>query len=131
MFSANGYQLMSDEQDVSPYLHFPGIFYCSCNCMCWVAWRRSPVPPHVCHYSMLSVVFVLAVNSALTKELRTLVAFLTRRFVCMCAGGKISRLAGMHLGTFLCVIACVDWLGDAQRCVCSCCEFRSVYTIEF
>ena len=28
---------MSDEQDVSPYLHFPGIFYCSCNCMCWVA----------------------------------------------------------------------------------------------
>ena len=41
MFSANGYQLMSDEQDVSPYLHFPGIFLCSCNCMCWVAWRRS------------------------------------------------------------------------------------------
>ena len=37
LFSANGYQLMSDEQLVSSYLHFPGIFYCSCNCMCWVA----------------------------------------------------------------------------------------------
>ena len=34
--------------------------------------------------SVLSVAFVLAVNSALTKELRTLVAFLTRRFVCVC-----------------------------------------------
>ena len=59
MFLANGYQLMSDEQRVSSDLHFPGIFYCSCNCMCWVAWRRSPVPPHVCHYSMLSVACVL------------------------------------------------------------------------
>ena len=54
-------------------------------------------------YSMLSVAFVLAVNSALTKELRTLVAFLTRRFVCVCvcAGGKISRLSVNHLVTFL------------------------------
>ena len=61
------------------------------------------------HYSMLSVACVVAVNfevytlSALTKKLRTLVAFLTRRCVCVCvcAGGKISRLAVIDLGTFL------------------------------
>ena len=57
----------------------------------------------------LSVACVVAVNfevytlSALTKKLRTLVAFLTRRCVCVCvcAGGKISRLAVIDLGTFL------------------------------
>ena len=59
--------------------------------------------------SVLSVAYVVAVNfevytlSALTKKLRTLVAFLTRRCVCVCvcAGGKISRLAVVDLGTFL------------------------------
>ena len=56
---------------------------------------------------MLSVAYVVAVNfevytlSALAKKLRTLVAFLTRRFVCVCAGGKISRLTVVDLGTFL------------------------------
>ena len=34
--------------------------------------------------------------------------------MCVCAGGKISRLAGTHLGDIPCVIACVDWLGAAQ-----------------
>ena len=47
------------------------------------------------------VLFASLIASAFTKELRTLVAFLTRRFVCMCAGGKISRLAVVDLGTFL------------------------------
>ena len=32
----------------------------------------------------------------------------------MCAGGKISRLAGTHPGDIPCVIACVEWLGIAQ-----------------
>ena len=63
------------------------------------------------------VLFASLIASAFTKELRTLVAFLTRRFVCMCAGGKISRLAGIHLEDIPCVIACVEWLGTAQRCV--------------
>ena len=61
------------------------------------------------------VLFASLIASAFTKELRTLVAFLTRRFVCMCAAGKISRLAGNHLGDIPCVIACVEWLGTAQR----------------
>ena len=60
------------------------------------------------------VLFASLIASAFTKELRTLVAFLTRRFVCMCAGGKISRLAGIHLEDIPCVIACVEWLGTAQ-----------------
>ena len=49
------------------------------------------------------VLFASLIASAFTKELRTLVAFLTRRFVCVCvcAGGKISRLSVNHLGTFL------------------------------
>ena len=64
------------------------------------------------------VLFASLIASAFTKELRTLVAFLTRRFVCMCAGDKISRLAGIHLEDIPCVIACVDWLGAAQRRVC-------------
>ena len=62
------------------------------------------------------VLFASLIASAFTKELRTLVAFLTRRFVCMCAGGKISRLAGIHLEDIPCVIACVEWLGTAQLC---------------
>ena len=36
--------------------------------------------------------------------------------VCVCAGGKISRLAGTHPGDIPCVIACVEWLGTAQAC---------------
>ena len=36
--------------------------------------------------------------------------------VCVCAGGKISRLADTHLGDIPCVIACVEWLGTAQLC---------------
>ena len=43
----------------------------------------------------------------------------------MCAGGKISRLAGIHLEDIPCVIACVEWLGTAQRCVRSCGEFSA------
>ena len=62
------------------------------------------------------VLFASLIASAFTKELRTLVAFLTRRFVCMCAGGKISRLSGIHLEDIPCVIACVEWLGTAQAC---------------
>ena len=50
LFSANGYQLMSDEQFVSSYLRFPGIFHCSCNCMCWVAWRRSQRSCSCCEF---------------------------------------------------------------------------------
>ena len=60
------------------------------------------------------VLFASLIASAFKKELRTLVAFLTRWFVCMCAGGKISRLAGIHLGDIPCVIACVEWLGTAR-----------------
>ena len=31
----------------------------------------------------------------------------------MCAGGKISRLAGISSWDIPCVIACVEWLGSA------------------
>ena len=50
-----------------------------------------------------AVNFEVYTLSALTKKLRTLVAFLTRRCVCVCvcAGGKIARLAVIDLGTFL------------------------------
>ena len=60
-------------------------------------------------YSMLSVAYVVAVNfevytlSALTKKLRTLVAFLTRRFVCVCVCVQAVRSQDLliHLGAFL------------------------------
>ena len=65
---------------------------------------QNHAPPTYAHKQ--SLVFVKP--AAFTKELRTLVAFLTRRFVCVCAGGKISRLAGIHVGDIPCVIACVE-----------------------
>ena len=123
MFSANGYQLMSDEQRVSSYLHFPGIFYCSCNCMCWVAWRRSPVPPHVCHYSMLSVACVFSGQFCMRVKRRdsdNLVLF------CLFSANGYQLMSDEQLvssylhfpGMFYCSCNCICWV--AWRCSGTC-----------
>ena len=53
--------------------------------------------------------------------------------MCVCAGGKISRLAGIHLEDIPCVIACVEWLGTAYSMLSVACDLAvnfEVYTLS-
>ena len=120
MFSANGYQLMSDEQDVSPYLHFPGIFYCSCNCMCWVACRRSAT----------RVLLEWIVNECWPKSDNVGDEFLyvPRTGIAGVFCFVISDMNSQAVSAWNAPHSVPECLCIAQRCMRSCCEFRSVYT---